>query len=165
MKPATVKTVHKVIQDLYPDVHLYVAHVDYHGATVIRSVISNTKIKAGLRTKVIEYRSNKLELTIPEDKGFSVSTSNQSIVVTLKDSLTRLIHTRFVVADLKVKAQLTLLGIRQVRVFSTDLTNHTTIPVDKLDDRTHLKYCYVIDPSLDIDVDLVTQALKLKGIM
>ena len=158
MKQVTVKTLHRVIQDLYPDTSLYITHVHKHGATDIRSVISNTKIKAGLRTKVIEY-------TIPEDTKFSVSVSNQAITVTLEDRLVKIFHTRFVVVDLKVKAQLILLGITQVRVFSTDLSDYTTIPVDSLNDRSHLKYCYIIDPKIEINIDLVTQALKLKGIM
>lgn len=165
MKQVTVKTLHRVIQELYPDINLYIARVYRHGATDIRSVISNTKIKAGLRTKVIEYRSNRLEYTIPEDTKFSVSVSNQAITVTLDDSAVKLFHTRFVVVDLKVKAKLILLGITQVRVFSTDLSDHVTIAVDILNDRSHLKYCYIIDPALEINIDLVTQALKLKGIM
>ena len=165
MKQVTVKTLHRVIQEPYPDTNLYITHVHKHGATDIRSVISKTKIKAGLRTKVIEYRSNRLEYTIPEDTGFSVSVSNQAITVTLEDRLVKIFHTRFVVVDLKVKAQLILLGIRQVRVFSTDLSDHVTIAVDILNDRSHLKYSYIIDPTLEINIDLVTQALKLKGIM
>ena len=165
MKQVTVKTLHRVIQELYPDINLYIARVYKHGTTDIRSVISNTHIKAGLRTKVIEYRSNRLEYTIPEDIGFSVSVSNQAITVTLEDRLVKIFHTRFVIIDLKVKAQLILLGITQVRVFSTDLSDYTTLPVDSLNDRSHLKYSYIIDPTLEINIDLVTQALKLKGIM
>ena len=165
MKQVTVKTLHRVIQELYPDINLYITHVHKHGATDIRSVISNTKIKAGLRTKVIEYRSNRLEYTIPEDTKFSVSVSNQAITVTLEDKTVKMFHTRFVIIDLKVKAQLILLGITQVRVFSTDLSDYTTIPVDSLNDRSLFKYCYVIDPKIKINIDLVTQALKLKGIM
>ena len=168
MTPNKLKLIHKTVQDIYPDLNLYVAIQDKHGKTVIRSVISNTKIKAGLRYKVVEYRSNRLELTLTADAVPTVGVSNHAIIVSIKDSPVKLIHSRFVMGDAKVKAQLKLLGVSEVRVFSTDLTDSAIMPISNLDNRAHYKYCkycYVVDPSLEIDIDLVTQAFKLKGII